>query len=217
MQNKIISEKLIVSLGQDIVYEKIINVLSNDGLVVFPSDTVLGVFAKISTGAISKLDKFKNRPNNKNYSLIVSDLTQLHQKVELSAKNIDVIKKNVPGFFTFVVKPKKIIDQKLNLILSPEHKLGFRIPTSNLMLEVASRSSFSILATSANLSGQPSVYSWNNLEDQFTSNDLLDHLNLLDLVINFDIPGKCLSSTVVDLTTTPPAILREGSGKLICS
>jgi L-threonylcarbamoyladenylate synthase len=215
MQKRVLKIHNIDALAKNNYIGLVGDVLSLNGLVVFPSDTVLGIFAKVSKEGIDKVDKFKNRPKDKNYSLISSDLQNLKKLIDLPPKNFEIIGKNVPGLFTFVVKPTKLHSTDIEILLSSEGKLGFRIPTSNLMLEVARRCPFPVLATSANLSSQPSVHSFSDLEDQFRSGNLLNHLNLIDLLLDLDSPYNLQSSTVVDLTTNPPTILRKGSGKLV--
>ncbi len=191
------------------VIEQASVILGRDGLVVLPSDTVLGLLAKVSKAGIAKLDKFKKRRSGKNYSLIFSDTDHLQEYLDISEDNMKIVTKNSPGLFTFVVKPIKIINKDIDLILGSDHQVGFRIPTSELMRKLAIKCNFPIVATSANLSGKPSVYNHIELIDQ-----VWDKINDIDLIIESDTSAHRQASTVIDLTGPSPTILREGSGKL---
>lgn len=178
-------------------------------MVILESDTVLGIMARISQEAIRKVDFFKNREIGKNYSLICSDLNRLKSLVHINNKQLNVITKNVPGLFTFIVQPGGVFCKELELIISSEGKLGFRIPISRLMLEIAAECKFPVFATSANLSGQPSVYTLEKLKAQVGKK-----LKEVNLIIQPYAKSRIAASTVVDLSGRVPKILREGSGKL---
>lgn len=192
-----------------LIIDKCQSVLADNGLIVFQSDTVLGIMARISKDAIRKVNRFKNRRMGKNYSLICSDLSHLKSLVSISNKQLDIIAKNVPGLFTFIIRPKEVFSKELRLIISSEGNLGFRVPTSKLMLKIAADSEFPVLATSANLSGQASVYTLEDLETQVGEN-----IKEIDLVIQSSTKLKIVASTVVDLAGPVVKILRKGSGKL---
>lgn len=210
MKSEVIKISDFTSPKADVALRSVVETLSGNGLVVFPSDTVLGMMTRVSKEGVAKVNKFKKRATNKNYSLIFSSLVQLNQCLIISARNLEIIKKNTPGLFTFVVKPEKILNHEIKLLLSKEGKLGFRIPTSDLMLEIAKKCPFPILATSANLSGQPSVYSLEELRTQAG-----DSINNIDLIITSDTNPTNKASTVVDLSKSTPEILRKGSGHLL--
>lgn len=189
--------------------QEVAEVLGVDGLVVFPSDTVLGLMAKIGTKTIGKVDSFKLRTNEKNYSLICSDIIQLKQYVRLENQVLDQIKTNLEGLFTFVVEPKEVLRPEISLILSGTGKLGFRIPKSQFMRRLAKLCPYPLLATSANISGQPSVYTLDELREQ---NAKINHIDLIvqSKLANFK---KNPASTVVDLSNNSE-ILRQGNSTI---
>ena len=184
--------------------------LRNNNLVVFPSDTVLGLFSRASKKALGRLNKFKNRTSEKNYSLIGSNIKNIERFISIDENNLGVIKKNTPGYFTFVIKPDSIKNDDILNILSSDRTLGFRIPKSKLMRMIVNELDFPIIATSANLSGLPAIYNLSELKQQVG-----EKINNIGLIVEFTKTTKIASSTVVDLTKNPPQILREGSGKLI--
>lgn len=182
--------------------------LSNNKLIVFNSDTVLGVMVKASTAGINHLNKFKKRQLDKSYSLIFDSLDQVQEYFLMDTKTTEIVKRNVPGLFTFVVSPSAVVNKKVKAVMHSE-KIGFRIPLSKLMRQIVRYCPFPVIATSANLSGKKPVYSIKELALQ-----IKDIEQKIDILIENNANTKNISSTVIDLTQSPYKILRSGSGRL---
>lgn len=203
-------KKVIIKNAQSIdpvISSEVIGVIKDGGIVAFPSDTVYGLMARVSPESIQIIDRLKGRLAGKNYALMLDSLESLEKLMAITPDNLQIIKKNSPGYFTFVVRPEKLFDETLKILISKEGTVGIRIPSSEFMREVASKEL--ILATSANKSGQPAVYSYNELRKQLGSN-----VDKIDLILDCDISEKNLASTVIALAVSPPTILRQGSGQL---
>ena len=181
--------------------------LRNRGVILFPADTVFGLITEASKEGIAKLDQIKKRQQDKNYALIFDSLASLEKSVKIAKKDRLIIAKNAPGFFTFVIKPKLILDSRLICLMSEEGKFGIRIPDSKLMTDLCKLSGEPLIATSANRSGQPVIESIQEAQGILPE-------RLIDLVIDIKFGGVGRSSTVVDLAKNPPEIIRPGSGVL---
>ena len=96
--------KLIKELTEESLQE-IKEVLDNDGIIIFPTDTVYGIACNCySIEGLKKLYSFKNRPLTKPINVLTDSI----QKIELVAKNIkpkekDLIEKYLPGDLTIIL------------------------------------------------------------------------------------------------------------------
>jgi len=121
----------------------------------------------------------------------------------VDAKNINILKKILPGPFTIVLKSKG----KINKLLESEKRtLGVRIPIYPLIIDLTKRFGRPITATSANLGGKPPRYSIQTLLNELPEKKK----NLIDLVVDAGKLPRNKPSTVVDLTTPELKILRKG-------
>jgi L-threonylcarbamoyladenylate synthase len=108
------------------------------------------------------------------------------------------LEKLLPGKFTFLFKPHPAIDP---FLLKKSDRIGIRIPGLPLLLELISALGFPLTSTSANLSGRPPLNDPQRIAREFPA---------IDLLIDGGVLPPSLGSTLVDVTTTPPKILRAG-------
>ena len=169
------------------------DVLKKGGIVAFPTETVYGLAADYNNkGTIDKLYKIKKRPKDKPFTIHIAQKEKILEFIdepdELTKRLID---KFWPGPLTIIVNTK---DAKT---------LGFRMPSNRIALELISKSGLTIVAPSANISGGPEPV------EPFSVVQNLD--GLIDLVIDAGPTEIGVSSTIVDMTTSRPRIVREGS------
>jgi L-threonylcarbamoyladenylate synthase len=175
--------------------EQAINVLENDGMVIYPTDTIYGLGANIfSDKAIKKVYSLKHRPYNKPLSVCVSEIKDIH-KIAYLDPDEQTIQQILPGPFTIILKKKECISP---LLTGGGDKIGIRIPDNKICRELARK--FPITTTSANLSGKPAPESLDEIIEQLGDS--------VDLIIDGG-RVKGAPSTVMDWTTTPPKVLRK--------
>jgi len=168
--------------------------------VVYPTDTVYGLGANIfHEDALQKVYLMKRRPLTKPVSVCVSQVEDIQQIAHLNPQIEKIIQKILPGPYTLILNKKEVVS---SLITGGKDKIGVRIPDNSICREISSE--FPITTTSANISGHPSPVS-----AQEARKDLDDHP---DILIDSGPCSGGISSTVVDLTVSPPRILREGAG-----
>jgi L-threonylcarbamoyladenylate synthase len=179
--------------------ERALAVLSNGGLVAFPTDTVYGLAADIhSAAAIEKIFTAKGRDSQKPIAVLLGSAAQL----TLVAQNLPPAAQRLaeafwPGALTLVV-PRRT-DLPANL--SPALTIGVRMPDHPLALELLRRSG-PLATTSANLSGR---------QDALSAQDVLDQLSgRIDLVLDGGRVAGGKPSTVVDCTGERLKMLRQG-------
>ena len=166
--------------------------LERGSLVVFPTETVYGIGADANNkDALSRLCRLKER-QNKPFSFHIaseSDLKKLNCRIDANVKKL--IKRFWPGPLTLVLNCKNC------------KSIGVRMPAHPVALKLLKAAKVSVVAPSANFKARnPAVTAAQALED----------LNgLVDVIIDGGKARIGASSTVLDLTQSPPKILRRGA------
>ena len=193
MKTEIIAGNLPESIQQALV------VLREGGLVAFPTDTVYGVGALAFDGkAVESIYKAKDRPIEKAIPILigdVEDITKVSSEVPLMAKKL--AKQFWPGPLTIVL-PKHI---SLPDSVSATKTVGVRVPDHTVARSVL-RAAGPMAVTSANLSGQPSPS---------TAEEVFAQLNgRIALILDGGKTPGGVPSTLVDCTGSKPVVMREG-------
>lgn len=186
------------------VISQTIAVLERGGLVVFPSDTVYGLLADAQNPkAVDKLLAFKERRPGQAISVFVADKAMAENYIILNQNAANTINNLLPGPFTVIAESKHQTDPRLE---AENGSLGIRIPDFPLILELVARFGKPLTATSANLSGKPSVYRPDALLKSLSDKKK----SLLDLIVDAGNLPKNKPSTVIDTTTGQFRTLRIG-------
>lgn len=180
-------------------YKKIVEDLLNGKVVGFPTETVYGLAIIYNDkSSFDKLYEIKNRSITKPISMMVSDRNVIEQVAYVNETQQKVIDNLMPGALTVILKAKE------NL---PEHvtfnypTVGIRIPTNDVALKILKEVNKPLLVTSANVSNEPSLIKYEDVFDKFNG-------KIASLIKQDAING--IASSVVDLTTSPIKVLREG-------
>jgi L-threonylcarbamoyladenylate synthase len=191
----------VISLSDENFFQHIRECLESHGLIVYPTDSIYGLGADARDNlSVLRVFKAKRRPLNRPLSVVVSRET-LPLFAKLDEQAINFIDSFLPGPLTVLLNQKGNLSSQLNL--NEPDRIGFRIiPSKFRISQFVDRYRIPLTATSANISG----YQDNNLSTIIR--DL--HLENRDLVIQTEIQMSFVPSTIVDLTTIPPKILREG-------
>ena len=182
-------------------FEKVINAIRNNKLVVVPTETVYGIAANAySNEACKKIFDAKGRAGDNPLIIHVSDKDMIYKIAEktneIEEKLIDSF---MPGPFTLILNKKKEICDVASCNMQT---IGIRMPSGKIIHEIIEKSNIPIAAPSANISGKPSGT---------CIEDIIDELkDKVDIIIN---GGKCkigLESTVVKVIDGVVTILRPG-------
>ncbi len=170
-------------------------------LVAFPTETVYGLGANALDGeAVRSIFKAKGRPNDNPLIVHISDISMLEVLVaEIKPDVQKLISEFWPGPLTLVFHKAPYVPDETTAGLDT---VAVRMPDHPVALELIKRSGVPIAAPSANRSGRPSP-------------TLAEHVaEDLDGRIAFIIDGGAcrvgVESTVLDVTSDPPLILRPG-------
>lgn len=195
--------KLTKKNWQKIIFEAK-EVLINNGLVVFPSDTVYGLAANAkSEKAVNKLLSFKNRPAGQAISISIKNLAEVNIFTKASKQTLQTVKTFLPGPFTLALLSRHLINNKLE---TEDGTIGLRLTNFSFMNDLNQALPFPYTSTSANIHSKGPHYSIQSLLNTLSERKK----NLLDLVIDFGELPHNKPSTVINLDKDRMQILRQG-------
>lgn len=184
---------------------KVVKILQDGGLVIYPTDTVYAIGCDaLNVRAVEKVCKFKGLdPLKNNLSIICYDLSGVSEFAKMDNVVFKLLKKNLPGPFTFILKTTSSLPK----IYKDRKTVGIRIPDNNIIREIVHTLGNPVMTTS--------------LKDHEESEYLTDpeligeeYGRSVELVIDGGY-GDIEASTIVDCTEDEPSILRQGKGELI--
>jgi len=182
--------------------ERAVEVLRQGGIVAFPSDTLYGLSCDpANLKALEALFRLKGRPPSRRLPFIAGDAAQARELVSFESETARRLAERFwPGPLSLVLP----LSRPDRLAVWPWGKsLAIRVPALQAARELALMAGLPIPATSANLSGRPPVRDPDRLEPALTAR--------LDLLLDGGPLPESLPSTLIDLTTSPPKILRRGA------
>lgn len=182
------------------IIESIIKWLDGSGILIYPTDTLYGIGGHYMDPSVhDQIDRIKGR-GPMPYSMCVSDFQMLTAMTAgFPAEQLPMVKKLLPGKFTLLLEASDAIPKDL---LKGHKTVGLRIPQVPSLLELIKISRMPLITTSVNRSGQPPLNKPEDIIRAFNAERIL----LLDGGILRPSKG----STIVDLTSTPPKLIREG-------
>lgn len=170
--------------------------------VIFPTETVYGLGANaLSDEAVSKIFEAKGRPQDNPLIVHVSSIEMLESLIlnPLDDKSKKLINAYWPGALTLVLKHS---DKVPNSVCANLDTVGIRMPDHPIALKLIELAGVPIAAPSANLSGKPSPTEAEHV--------LSDMMHRVDLIITASKSRIGLESTVLDMSTEIPTLLRPG-------
>ncbi|MFH1676492.1 MAG: L-threonylcarbamoyladenylate synthase [bacterium] len=189
-------------VADEILVEKASLLLNDGGIIVIPTDTIPGIGCKADNiDSVRKLFELKERPLNLAIPVVISDAAIAEDyTLDLPKIYYKLADRFWPGALTLVVKSNGKIDK---LVGGGSDTLGLRVPDYPLLRDIIRSCESPLALTSANPhhlapSGlHPRLLTWWN--------------HKTDLIVLGKSTVTYPPSTVIDLTTDPPEILREGT------
>ncbi len=186
------------------VLAKIVKTLKNGGLIIYPTDTVYGLGCDINNNsALSKIAKIKGVKLEKaNFSFICEDLSNLSEYVaQIDSQTFKILKRNLPGPYTFILPG----NNNLPSVFKKKKTVGIRVPDNPIAQAIVRSLGNPIVSTS--------IRDEDDLLEYTTDPELITEKwdKLVDLVVDGGFGGN-VASTIIDLTTETPTLLREGKG-----
>ncbi len=182
--------------------EQVVKLLKNGAVICYPTDTGYGIGCDLfNQKPIKQIIQLKKRPKQKPFSFMCSDLTDISRYAHVSNTAYRLLKKNLPGPYTFVLPGTKLVPK---VMATKQKTVGIKVPShpiSQLLLETLGNP---IVNTSAQLEDEETTFAEPFEIDQYLG-------NRIDLIIDGgDIYPD--PSSVIDLTSDCPEVLRVGKG-----
>ncbi len=176
---------------------KVVQVLDQGGLIIYPTDTFYGIGCDLfNKKSIKQIYQLKRRPLTKPFSFVCANLKDISLYAQVSNNAYRIMRRSLPGPYTFVLEGTRLVPK---LMLTKRRTVGIRVPDNKICLAIVKSLGRPIISTSVNLD-EPSV-----IHDTYSS--------FVEIVID----GGVIShepSTVVSLIDDNPEVIREGKGEI---
>ncbi|GAA4054378.1 MULTISPECIES: L-threonylcarbamoyladenylate synthase [Flavobacterium] len=186
--------------------KKVVDVLKNGGLIIYPTDTVYGLGCDITNlKALEKVAKIKGIKLEKaNLSFICYDLSHISDYVkQIDTSTFKLLKRALPGPYTFILPG----NNDLPKVFKNKKTVGIRVPDNNIIRAIVKELGNPIISTS--------IYDEDEVLEYSTDPELIFEKwqNIVDVVIDGGY-GYNIPSTIIDLSGYEPEVIREGKGSL---
>ena len=183
--------------------ERAAEILSDGGLVAYPTDTYYGIGCDLfQKKAIERLAVLKRRDPHKPFAFLCADLGEVARYAIVDNEKFRLLRRILPGPYTVVLPATRVVPRTA---LTRQRTVGIRVPNAPVALALVNGLGRPLATTSAALPGDEPLIDAADIRDQ------LGHG--VDLILD---GGLTLNepSTVLDLSGPVPAVLRQGKGSV---
>ena len=187
--------------ASSIAVQKAVEYLEAGRVISFPTETVYALAcAATNYEAINRITTIKRRAVSQVFAILVQNIEVMSQYAHIDDKIRKMIAKFSSKPLTCVLRYQPSGQHEVSPILIKDGKIGMRVPNHPVAQDILSLYGKPIVATSVNLSGEPSARSVDEMPEEVKDK--------IDLIIdggacNFGVP-----SNVVDFTDEEPRVLR---------
>lgn len=181
--------------------QRAVSVIETGGMVAFPTESFYGLgVGATNESALERLFLVKKRDPAVPVLILISSLEELSEyAASIPREALELGRRFWPGGLTMVLKASPWLS---SLLTAGTGKIGIRIPGHPLAHALTLALNVPITGTSANISGSPPCTSAEQVVQSFG--------NRIDLILDGGITEGTQPSTILDVTITPPLLLREG-------
>lgn len=180
---------------------KAIEKLRGSGIIIYPTDTVYGLGCNIyDKAALERIINIKSESESKLLSFVCADLRDIAKYALVSDYAYRIMKRLLPGPYTFILPAAKIVPKKL---WSKRKTVGIRVPNHQIALKLVQELGNPIISTSVTNRRREVLTDPFEIKNIFSSQ--------IDLML---ASGNLISkpSSIIDLSGETPEIIREGAG-----
>lgn len=186
--------------------QQAVTVLSQGGIVIYPTDTAFGIGCRIDNhDAVDRLFKLRRRPLTQATPLLVASEAMALLYFEFPS---EIVRRFMsmywPGALTIVAAAKK--DRVYSPLRGGTDLVGLRCPNHDAVLQMIAGVGVPVVGPSANFHGMATPYRLEDLDPELVK------------LVDFVLPGQCQlkqASTVVDCSVSPYRIIRQGAVSLV--
>jgi len=196
-------EKIDAAEPEEELLEQAAGLIKRGKVVVCPTDTGYAFSANaLDPGAVLRVFKLKGRSYANPIHVAVDSVEAAGRYACWNESAGLLARRFLPGALTLVL-PRK--DTVPDLLVGGRDTIGIRIPDNRVMLRLAALTGLPLTATSANISGQPTPYSVAEIKKQMG-----EAMKKVAMVLDQGPLETRDLSTIVDLTVSPPQLIRQG-------
>jgi tRNA threonylcarbamoyl adenosine modification protein (Sua5/YciO/YrdC/YwlC family) len=186
---------------QQRLIDQVVAALKQGAVIAYPTDTMYGIGCDIfNQKAVKRIFQIKRRDKSKPFSFICSNLRDVSQYCFISNSAYRLMKKCLPGPYTFILPAMKIVPK---IMLTKQKTVGIRVPDNAICQQIVNTLGNPIVTTSANV--EEDSY----LAEAFEVEQIIG--NRIDLIIDGE-PITPAPSSVVSLIGDEITVLRFGKG-----
>ncbi len=184
--------------------KRVVESLRRGGLIIYPTDTVYGLGCDITNyKALEQIARIKGIKLEKaNWSFICADLSNLSDYIrQIDTTTFKILKRALPGPYTFILPGNNNLPKPFK----KKKTVGIRVPDNSIINALVIALGNPIISTS--------IRDEDELLEYTTDPELIFEKwqNLVDVVIDGGYGGN-MASTIIDLSSDEPEVVREGKG-----
>jgi tRNA threonylcarbamoyl adenosine modification protein (Sua5/YciO/YrdC/YwlC family) len=183
--------------------QQAVDIIKRGGVIVYPTDSCYALGCKIGDKeAAMRLLSVRGLDSGHDLTLICNDLSELGRYAQVDNSNFRILKAHTPGAYTFILRGTREVPKRL--LHKRNDTIGLRVPDHPVVKALLEALGEPLLSSTLLLQGEDVP-----LSEPWEIRERLEHQ--VDLVID---GGACglTPTTVIDLTTDTPVVLRYGKG-----
>ncbi|MBR7103232.1 MAG: threonylcarbamoyl-AMP synthase [Tidjanibacter sp.] len=184
---------------------RVVKCLQDGGVVIYPTDGVYAFGCSMqSSKAVARLKQICGKSDDR-LTVVCSSLSQISELARVDNPQFKVLKRNLPGPFTFILEASSRVPDK---ILGKRKTIGVRMPDNSIAQALLAALECPMVSASVKDDDEVVEYT--------TDPELIEERydGVVDMVVDGGY-GSLTPTTLVDLTDDEPEVLREGGGELI--
>jgi len=172
--------------------KQIANLLQNDGVIIYPTETVWAIGCNaMSKKAIDKIYSIKKRTQKKPLISLISTYSNINEYVDIKQDNTEAIGVPDPNYPPTIIYSN--CKDSLKHLANPSNEIALRVTPIKELKKIIDEINAPLISTSANLSRQKNPIEFKNIHESI--------LNSVDLILNFDtnlsgVPSKILKINI---------------------
>ncbi|NJL82163.1 MAG: threonylcarbamoyl-AMP synthase [Chloroflexaceae bacterium] len=188
--------------------ETIVSALKSGAIMLYPTDTVYAIGCDLNfKSALERVRKMKRLTNDKPLTFLCPSLSNIARYAWVSDRVYRLMKRLIPGPYTFLLPATKLVPK---LVMNPQRKTtGIRVPNHAVCQALLRSLDNPLISTSAYLPNQEGELPTLGFE-KVRLFDALD--KLVDIIVDDGSEPGTEVSTILDLTSADPVVVRQGLG-----
>lgn len=183
---------------------RIVDILEKDGVIIYPTDGVYAFGCSLnSQKAVERIKSIRSKRDDE-LTIVCADMSNISEYARVDNVQFKLLKRNLPGAFTFIMQASNMVPNKA---LGRRKTVGIRVPANTIPVEIVRLLGTPMVTASVKDNDGEAAY--------ITNPELIweRYSKMVDAVVDGG-EGDVRPTTMVDITTDEPVVLRQGGGVL---